>query len=139
MDSQIRYKIIGGLKFYERREVKDVLGYLKLLANPRDLVAAQRTINTPIRGIGPVTQEAFFSWVRECSRQAEKTQHIAPTLYVFSFLARVYTSVNIVFIELIVMFIYLAESDWIICTLLFCYRMMTMTKWMMLHSMWSII
>ena len=80
MDAQILYKIIGGLKFYERQEVKDVLGYLRLLANPRDLVAARRTINTPRRGIGPVTQEAFFCWVREAGRAAEQRGHVAPTL-----------------------------------------------------------
>jgi len=80
MDAQMPYKIIGGLKFYERREVKDVLSYLKLLANPRDLLAAKRTVNTPMRGIGPVTQEAFFAWVRDSSRKAEQQHLIAPSL-----------------------------------------------------------
>lgn len=74
------YRIIGGLKFYERREVKDVLGYLRLLANPRDLVAARRTINTPLRGIGAVTQEAFFRWVQQEARRAEQQSHVTPTL-----------------------------------------------------------
>lgn len=80
MDAKIAYKIVGGLKFYERREVKDLLGYLKLLANPRDYVAAQRTINTPLRGIGPVTQAAFFAWARESTRRAERLRHVPPTL-----------------------------------------------------------
>jgi DNA helicase-2/ATP-dependent DNA helicase PcrA len=80
MDAQIPYRIIGGMKFYERREVKDVVGYLRLLANPRDLLAARRTLNTPSRGIGPVTQEAFFSWVAEAGRRAERLNHVAPTL-----------------------------------------------------------
>ena len=80
MDAQILYKIIGGLKFYERREVKDVIGYLKLLANPYDLAAARRTINIPLRGIGPVTQESFFAWVRDSTRSATEQRHVAPTM-----------------------------------------------------------
>ncbi len=48
----IPYKIIGGLRFYERREVKDVLAYLTVLANPADTVSLRRIVNTPRRGIG---------------------------------------------------------------------------------------
>ena len=80
MDANIVYKIIGGLKFFERREVKDVIGYLKLLANPYDVGAVRRTVNTPLRGIGPVTQEAFFSWVRNTTRNAEDRGHVVPTM-----------------------------------------------------------
>ncbi len=53
----IPYKIIGGVRFYERMEVKDVLGYLKLSINPSDDVAFKRVINTPARGIGKTTVE----------------------------------------------------------------------------------
>jgi DNA helicase-2/ATP-dependent DNA helicase PcrA len=53
IESTIPYQIVGGLKFYERREIKDMLAYLKLLVNPNDLVALKRVINTPPRGIGP--------------------------------------------------------------------------------------
>lgn len=48
----IAYQIVGDVRFYERKEVKDVLAYLKLLANPRDSVSFNRVINTPRRGIG---------------------------------------------------------------------------------------
>ncbi|MBX4205316.1 MAG: UvrD-helicase domain-containing protein [Candidatus Doudnabacteria bacterium] len=53
IEASIPYQIVGGLKFYERREIKDVLAYLKLLVNPNDLVSLKRVINTPPRGIGP--------------------------------------------------------------------------------------
>ncbi len=48
----IPYQLVGGVAFYERREVKDVLAYLRLLVNPRDDVAFARAVNTPKRGIG---------------------------------------------------------------------------------------
>ena len=49
------YKIIGGLRFYERKEIKDVLAYLKLIVNPLDNVSLKRIINFPKRGIGQAT------------------------------------------------------------------------------------
>jgi len=49
---RLAYKIIGGIRFYERREVKDALAYLKLLINPDDNVSLRRVINVPTRGIG---------------------------------------------------------------------------------------
>ena len=49
------YVMFGGVKFYSRMEVKDILAYLRLLANPADSVSARRIINVPARGIGGVT------------------------------------------------------------------------------------
>ena len=46
------YKVVGGVRFYERREVRDALAYLRVLANPDDLVSLRRILNTPRRGIG---------------------------------------------------------------------------------------
>lgn len=46
------YRIVGGIKFYERKEIKDVLGYLRLLVNPKDSLALGRIINVPTRGVG---------------------------------------------------------------------------------------
>ena len=53
--SRLPYQIVGSLQFYERREVRDVLAYLKLVANPRDQISALRVINTPRRKIGVAT------------------------------------------------------------------------------------
>ena len=52
---KIPYKIVGGVRFYERREVKDMLSYLRLVHNPYDSVALRRVINVPTRGIGTGT------------------------------------------------------------------------------------
>lgn len=53
----VPHKVVGGLKFYDRREIKDVLAYLRLIANPADTVSLKRAINTPRRGIGKTTME----------------------------------------------------------------------------------
>lgn len=53
--NSVPYEIIGGIRFYDRKEVKDVLAYLKLLNNPFDSVSFERIVNTPRRGVGPKT------------------------------------------------------------------------------------
>src|SRR6188768_462896 len=52
MRESIPYKIIGGVRFYERKEIKDALAYLKLIINPHDDVSLRRVINVPARGVG---------------------------------------------------------------------------------------
>lgn len=52
---QLPYMIIGGMRFYDRSEVRDILAYLRLALNPEDEIAFRRVINTPSRGIGEVT------------------------------------------------------------------------------------
>jgi len=58
--SAIPYKIIGGTRFYERKEVKDVLGYLRLIVNIDDTISLRRIINFPPRGIGLKTVDKCF-------------------------------------------------------------------------------
>jgi DNA helicase-2/ATP-dependent DNA helicase PcrA len=51
------YRVVGGVRFYERREIRDLLGYLRLIANPEDEVSLRRVLNTPRRGIGERAEE----------------------------------------------------------------------------------
>ena len=53
--SDIPYQIVGGIKFYDRKEIKDMLAYLRLLSNPDDDISLTRIINVPKRGIGDTT------------------------------------------------------------------------------------
>jgi DNA helicase-2/ATP-dependent DNA helicase PcrA len=59
MRERIPYKIIGGVRFYERKEIKDALAYLKLIINPHDDVSLRRVINVPARGIGKGVMDAL--------------------------------------------------------------------------------
>ncbi|MDF2521865.1 MAG: pcrA, partial [Clostridia bacterium] len=61
----IPYRIIGGFKFYDRKEVKDVIGYLRLIQNPDEDISLKRVINTPKRGIGNSTLEAIENYARQ--------------------------------------------------------------------------
>ncbi len=63
----ILYKLVGGVRFYERREVKDIIAYLKLIHNPYDSVSLARVINLPPRGIGSRTIEELSRWAKERS------------------------------------------------------------------------
>lgn len=61
----IPYKIIGGIQFYERQEIKDLIAYLRLVANPYDRISCTRVINTPSRGLGEKFEEQLFAaWNR---------------------------------------------------------------------------
>jgi DNA helicase-2/ATP-dependent DNA helicase PcrA len=58
------YRVVGGVRFYERREVRDLLGYLRLLANPADEVSLRRVLNVPKRGIGERAEECVASYAQ---------------------------------------------------------------------------
>src|SRR5947209_10361796 len=70
MRLNIPYKVIGSRKFYERKEIKDMIAYLRLLVNPYDDLSLQRIINVPNRKIGPKTLGELQRWADQ--------QHIAP-------------------------------------------------------------
>ncbi|MFN2590309.1 MAG: DNA helicase PcrA [Actinomycetota bacterium] len=55
MRAGMPYKVVGGVRFYQRKEIKDILAYLRVLVNPGDLISIRRVINTPKRGIGDAT------------------------------------------------------------------------------------
>ena len=63
----VPYRIVGGTRFFDRAEIRDVMAYLTLLVNPADDIAAKRVINTPRRGIGKTTIEYIESAARQAS------------------------------------------------------------------------
>ncbi len=62
---QVPYQVVGGVRFYERREIQDVLGYLRLISNPLDLAAFERIVNYPRRGIGARTLGLLLRWATD--------------------------------------------------------------------------
>jgi DNA helicase-2/ATP-dependent DNA helicase PcrA len=82
---QIPYTIVGGMRFYERKEIKDILAYLRLIANPADGLSLRRIINVPPRGIGEKTVERIEAFSKEKGlsfyeglKQALKEDWLAP-------------------------------------------------------------
>jgi DNA helicase-2/ATP-dependent DNA helicase PcrA len=71
---QVPYKIIGGQKFYEKKEIKDIIAYLTLIQNPRDELALRRILNVPNRGIGSVTLN------KNLEKAAEQKRHLYQVL-----------------------------------------------------------
>ncbi|PTX48893.1 DNA helicase-2/ATP-dependent DNA helicase PcrA [Melghirimyces profundicolus] len=65
MKSNIPYRMVGGLKFYERKEIKDLLAYLRLIVNPDDDLSLRRVINVPRRGIGAATVDKIAGFAGE--------------------------------------------------------------------------
>ena len=58
----IPYKIVGGVRFYDRKEIKDIVAYLRLMYQPNDRASFLRIVNVPTRGIGAKSLENFFTW-----------------------------------------------------------------------------
>ncbi|MBP2623084.1 DNA helicase PcrA [Streptococcus oricebi] len=65
LKSNIPYAMVGGTKFYSRKEIRDLIAYLNLIANPRDNISFERVINEPKRGIGPGTVEKLRTFATE--------------------------------------------------------------------------
>src|SRR5919201_3747113 len=59
------YRVFGGVRFYQRKEIKDILAYLRLLTNPQDVISFRRVVNTPKRGIGDATVAAVEGFARD--------------------------------------------------------------------------
>ena len=64
----ISYKVVGGTKFYDRREIKDVLAYLRAVVNPTDEVSLKRIVNVPKRGVGQTSIDRLERWARTNNR-----------------------------------------------------------------------
>lgn len=62
LQQRIPYQIIGGVRFYDRKEIKDITAYLRLLYQPNDRMSFSRIVNIPARGIGPTSLEKFLAW-----------------------------------------------------------------------------
>jgi len=62
LQHRIPYQIIGGVRFYDRKEIKDVIAYLRLLYQPNDRMSFSRIVNVPTRGIGATSLEKFLLW-----------------------------------------------------------------------------
>lgn len=76
----IPYRIIGGTKFYERAEIKDIMAYLTVIANPADTLSMRRILNTPKRGIGPATETALANLAESDSVPLSEALDRASTL-----------------------------------------------------------
>ena len=87
----VPYKLVAGTRFYERREIKDIIAYLRLIQNPYDSVSLLRIINVPQRGIGQRTLNELSQWVRSMGvpeyralqllaeqKESEATEHRPP-------------------------------------------------------------
>ncbi len=65
LQKSVPYRIIGGIKFYQRKEIKDIVAYLRLIQNPNDYISLERIINEPRRGIGSKTLEFWIKTAKE--------------------------------------------------------------------------
>lgn len=65
ISESIPYRLLGGVRFYERKEIKDIISYLKVISNPKDDIAIKRIINVPRRGIGDTSVERLSEYAYE--------------------------------------------------------------------------
>jgi DNA helicase-2/ATP-dependent DNA helicase PcrA len=58
----VPYRVVGGVRFYDRKEIKDIMAYLRVIFQPEDRVSLERIVNVPTRGLGSVSLQKFFAW-----------------------------------------------------------------------------
>ena len=75
LKNKIPYRLIAGVKFYERKEIKDVLGYLKYALNKHDVISKKRILNTPARGIGKVSMLKYLANKELGAKEKEKIKN----------------------------------------------------------------
>lgn len=79
----IPYRVVGGVRFYDRKEIKDVMAYIRLIYQPEDTTSFLRIVNVPGRGVGAKSLEKFFDWASDCEltlSQALKQVQTCPIL-----------------------------------------------------------
>jgi DNA helicase-2/ATP-dependent DNA helicase PcrA len=80
----VPYHIVGGVRFYDRKEIKDLVAYLRLIYQPEDRISLERIINVPTRGIGPKTLLIFYQWanqhssIREAMNEVKNCSSLTP-------------------------------------------------------------
>lgn len=60
----VPYRVVGGVRFYDRKEIKDIIAYLRIIFQPEDRVSFERIVNVPTRGVGTKSLQNFFEWQR---------------------------------------------------------------------------
>lgn len=78
----VPYKVVGGVRFYDRKEIKDIIAYLRFIFQPEDAVSFERIVNVPTRGVGAKSLEAFRAWANQAGsiKQALETVSDCPGL-----------------------------------------------------------
>jgi DNA helicase-2/ATP-dependent DNA helicase PcrA len=81
----VPYRVVGGVRFYDRKEIKDVMAYLRLIFQPEDRVSFDRVVNVPTRGVGAKSLQTFFAWqqaqgftLQQALEQAGQCEDIIP-------------------------------------------------------------
>ncbi len=102
----IPYVVVGGIRFYERKEIKDILAYLRFIRNPNDIHAFKRIVNVPARGIGTVTVNRILEYVQ---RSGQPLWEILKKIDTLGVLSRGIASKVKSFVELIEGFMMLKD------------------------------
>jgi DNA helicase-2/ATP-dependent DNA helicase PcrA len=81
----IPYRVVGGVRFYDRKEIKDIIAYLRLIFQPEDRVSFERVVNVPARGVGAKSLQVFMAWqqlrslsILQALQQAEDCADLTP-------------------------------------------------------------